>query len=188
METNWKPGDPIGYINPEIPDFAIPPYDGQRYEATVPDTLDLAERARLAIHAMTENPNPEADYEPYWGIVWTPVPRMRSDFVSPSITPKFQEAVYLDRIMSGSEQNLHVDRRWMEVTLKCQGPDGLMYTPTRGRPWAFRLRPTHYAGGDTINSDAEQLIRPVSNGQLLRTTSLYAVRDGGSLFARLLMG
>ena len=182
METNWKPGDPIGYINPEIPDFAIPPYDGQRYEATVPDTLDLAERARLAIHAMTENPNPEADYEPYWGIVWTPVPRMRSDFVSLSITPKFQEAVCLDRIMSGSEQNLHVDRRWMEVTLKCQGPDGLMYTPTRGRPWAFRLRPTHYAGGDTINSDAEQLIRPVSNGQLLRTTSLYAVRDGGSLW------
>ena len=61
----WKPGDPIQYINPKIPGFELPPYRGERYEATVPDTLDIAERARLAIHALTEVTNPLADHEIY---------------------------------------------------------------------------------------------------------------------------
>jgi hypothetical protein len=57
-KPDWRPGDPIGYINPTIPDFAMPPYEGQRYEAVVPDTLDLAERARLAVNALTEMTDP----------------------------------------------------------------------------------------------------------------------------------
>ena len=182
MTDNWKSGDPIGYIQPDIPDFEAPPFAGQRYEALVPDTLDLAERARLAIHAMTENPNPEADYEPYWNVCWVPVPFMRSDFCSPSITPKFQEAVCLDRLICGSDQNLHVDRRWMEITVKQQGPDGLIYTPTRGRPWAFRLKPFCYARSDTIDRSAEQLLGPFISGQMLRTMSLYAAREGSSFW------
>ena len=60
----WKPGDPIGYITPEIPEFRTPPYDGDRYEAMVPDTFDLQERARLVIHAMTEATDPLADCAP----------------------------------------------------------------------------------------------------------------------------
>ena len=71
---NWKPGDPIGYISPQIPECEMPPFRGESYKAMVPDTLDLAERARLAIHAMTENPNPQADFEPYWRVSWTPAP------------------------------------------------------------------------------------------------------------------
>ena len=178
---SWNPGDPIGYIQPEIPEFEMPSYRGERYEAMVPDTLDLAERARLAIHVMTENPNPQADYEPYWRVSWTPGPIMTADFASPSITPKFQESVCLDRIMSGSEQNLHVDRRWMEITLQQQGPDGLIYTPTKGRPWAFfQFDPSHYGG--TINQDMEQLIGPFISGQILRAMSLYDARDGSSFW------
>lgn len=38
---NWKPGDPIGYIRREIPEFEVPAYEGQRYEVLVSDTLDL---------------------------------------------------------------------------------------------------------------------------------------------------
>lgn len=45
---------------------------------------------------------------------------MTSDFHSSTMTPKFQESVVLDRIMSGSEQNLHGDRRWMEITSTCK--------------------------------------------------------------------
>ena len=63
---NWKPGDPIGYITSDIPDFEMPPYEGERYEARVPDTLELQERARLALHNMTEVTDPQADYEPYY--------------------------------------------------------------------------------------------------------------------------
>ncbi|MBA7708519.1 hypothetical protein ES703_117421 [subsurface metagenome] len=42
------------------------------------------------------------------------------------------------RLISGSEQNLDVERRWMEVALKSQGEDGLIYTPLQGRPWGLR--------------------------------------------------
>ena len=46
---DWKAGDPIGYVRSEIPDFELPPYGGERYEALVPDTLDLQERARQVL-------------------------------------------------------------------------------------------------------------------------------------------
>ena len=56
----------IGYINPDVPEVKLPEIRGERSEALVPDTLDLAERAALAIHGMTEPTDPEADYEVYW--------------------------------------------------------------------------------------------------------------------------
>ena len=52
-KSHGKPADSIGYINPTIPEFSLPPYEGQRYEAKVPDTLDFGERARLAANALT---------------------------------------------------------------------------------------------------------------------------------------
>ena len=55
----------IGYIRESIPDFEVPPYEGERYEAMVPDTLDIAERARLAIRGLTGPTDPEADHELY---------------------------------------------------------------------------------------------------------------------------
>ena len=175
MATDWKPGDPIGYVRPEIPDFEMPDYQGERYEAMAPDTLDLAERAGLVVHAMTESTNPHADYEPYWTVSWTPVPRMGAGgFTSPN---KFQEAVSLCRLMSGSEQNLHVDRRWMEAALKQQGPDGLINVPTKGRPWIAAEEPRHIAGLSSSYSNTDQIISPFVNGQILRNLSLIAAQD-----------
>jgi hypothetical protein len=59
---HWKPGDPIGYIRPEIPAFELLPYQGERYKTMAPDTLELQDRARLAIYTMTEITDPLADY------------------------------------------------------------------------------------------------------------------------------
>ena len=44
-----KPQGPINYINPKIPSFRPSEYPGRRYEALIPATLDLAERAKLAV-------------------------------------------------------------------------------------------------------------------------------------------
>jgi hypothetical protein len=33
LHKDWKPGDPIGYIQPEIPKVDLPPCRGERYEA-----------------------------------------------------------------------------------------------------------------------------------------------------------
>src|SRR5690242_6824854 len=71
----------IEYARQEIPAFDIPPYSGQLYEDTVPDTLDLAERAKLALHGATSISDPDADYEIYiWVDFFRNPPVMRHDF------------------------------------------------------------------------------------------------------------
>ena len=186
--SDSTPNNSLGYIRPQIPEFKVPPFAGQHYEAMVPDTLDLADRARLAIHAMTENPNPAADYEPFWQVSFVPKPLMSQNYDAPSIMAKFQESVCLARIMCGSEQNLHVDRCWMEATLKKQGSDGLLYMPVRGRPWAYRMNSRNYARGARVDKRKTQILYPYMNGQLLRTMSLYALRDQGSVWTECIRG
>ena len=79
------------------------------------------------------------------------------------------------RVMSGSTLNEHVDRRWMEVALLMQGPDGLLYFPTKGRPWA-RLR-------DSWGSaDADHFGFPFYCGRMLGAMSLYYLRDGSGVW------
>src|SRR5262245_10570297 len=58
----------IEYINPNIPEIKTPQYPGKSYDALVPATLDLAERARLAINAVTDMTNPNIEYEIYTAI------------------------------------------------------------------------------------------------------------------------
>ena len=191
--AGWKPGDPIGYIRSEIPEFQTPPYDGDRYEAMVPDTFDLQERARLVIHAMTEATDPLADYEPYYLVHFrTNPPSMRHSTWQGASLPKYMESVALMRLVSGSDQNLQVDRRWMEVALKSQGPDGLIYTPTRGRPWGDLVGPSFSFGDAPELAEATlddgsplasgQMISPFGNGRMLSTMLLFAERDGDSLW------
>ena len=175
-KKDWKPGTPAEYIQPGIPHCDMPAYRGERYEATVPDTLDLAERVRLAIHGMTENTHPGCDHDLYCGVEWLPSPRMLSSgYSSADVTVKLKEAVCLARIMCGSEQNLHVDRVWMDVCLKQQGDDGLIYIPVKGRPWVLEGHPEYISGGIP---DIDQWISPFMNGQMLRNMSVYAARDG----------
>ncbi len=39
-----------------------------RYEAVVPDTLDLADRARIALNVLTRNPDPNNYYRVWQGM------------------------------------------------------------------------------------------------------------------------
>ena len=175
--SDWKPGDPIGYIRSDAPAFELPSYRGERYEALVPDTLDLQDRARLVLNCMTEATNPLADYETY-GIVFflCNPPQMQMDWGGPTAVVKFQEGVPLARMICGSDQNLHVERRWMEITLKSLADDGLIYTPIRGRPWTYRRGPR------AEGPNEGQLLVPFICGRMLSTMSVYAYRDGGSLW------
>jgi len=128
----------IEYINPNPPAFQAPDYPGEYYNAIVPATLDLAERARLAVHAMTSMTNPNLDYEMYFPVAHMAQPPAM--YVSQSDLDTwgmFGEATALMRIMSGSRENLHVDKTWMEVMLKGQGSDGIIYSPTTGRDWTM---------------------------------------------------
>jgi len=172
-DVQWKPGDPVGYITSKIPEVGLLPYEGERYEATVPDTLDLAERARLAVNALTETTNPSADYELYNTVSFSSnPPSMAMHCWYPTLLPKFMWALSMMRLMSGSEQNLQVDRSWLEVALKMQGPDGLIYAPIKGRPWAlngFQLR--------EVELPKEQILQPFVCAGMLSAMAHLAERD-----------
>ena len=56
----------IEYIREKIPDFSIPEYKGHTYTDSVPDTLDLTERAKLGVQILTNITDPNSDYEIYW--------------------------------------------------------------------------------------------------------------------------
>ena len=180
--SQWRPGDPVGYITPKIPEVRLPPYKGERYEATVPDTLDLAERARLAVNALTEPTNPLADYELYNTVSFrTNPPSMEMHCWYPTLLPKFMWALSMMRLMSGSEQNLQVERRWMEVALKMQGPDGLIYTPIGGRPWAllgFQVR--------DVELPKDQILQPFVCAVMLSAMANLARRDPGGVWKKAL--
>ena len=178
----WKPGDPVGYITPKIPEVGLPPYEGEKYEATVPDTLDLAERARLAINGLTETTNPLADYELYNTVSFrTDPPSMEMHCWYPTLLLKFMWALSMMRLMSGSEQNLQVERRWMEVALKMQGPDGLIYTTVGGRPWAllgFQVRDVEFP--------KDQILQPFVCAVMLGAMANLAKRDPGGVWKKAL--
>jgi len=173
---DWKPGDPIGYIRPQIPSFRVPRYAGERYDALVPDTLDLQHRARLTIHAMTEATDPLADHEVYWTVDLRSNPaQMRNK----RQMPKFIEAMPLLRTVSGSTQNPHVEEKWLEVLLKSLGPDGLYYKARRGRPWDNSFARLVQAGA---NPSLEQYADPFDCGRVLSAMVVLAQFDGGNLW------
>ena len=132
------PLGPIVYINPDIPDFNRPQYPGEYYETWAPATLDLADRARLAVHFLTESLNPNSDYTQYSMVEqMADPPKLCHSLSDLHGMGKYFEALPLARFMSGSPQNLDIEYEGlMPLFLKMRGPDGIIYFPTSGRPWA----------------------------------------------------
>ena len=90
---------------------------GEYYEATVPDTLDLAERARLAVGGLTRFLNPRRDYAPFGhGFYNVTKPFfMRRGW---GCWGKITESMIMTRLMSGSRENLDIERKSFEGLLK----------------------------------------------------------------------
>ena len=176
LNPNWQPGDPIAYINPEAPAATVPPYDGERYEALVPDTFDVAERARQVINPLTEATDADADREIYFMGVFCVKPALLCHGVSDAnVQPKFQLTVPLMRMISGSEQNLHVESEWLTRLRRCIGPEGLFYLPLRGRPWEAVSIPNWIKTGP----GRDQYLNPFAMGMTLAAMTVLARRETG---------
>ncbi|MBT9151396.1 MAG: hypothetical protein DDT40_01589 [candidate division WS2 bacterium] len=168
----------IGYINKEIPEFEVPEYKGQRYDATVPDTLDIQERAMLAVNGLTGPTDPDADCEIYWWVEFAHNPPMMLHDFCDHVQVTFFEALLLMRIISGSKLNLHIEKKWMEVELSMLGPDGLAHTPKKGRPWhSVNL----WTGEGFLRPELKMVDQAVNpscfNGRDLSAMSLWYLRD-----------
>ena len=108
---------------------------GTRYQATVPDTLDLAERAALAVNALTGSADERFFHEscqcshldhrtPYMNWVWNG-PCMQKPL----------HALPLLRAMSGSTQNADIDEKMLEAITRDIDEDGLWWLKVKDRPW-----------------------------------------------------
>jgi len=174
--TDPGPESDIQYLNPEIPDIPPPEYPGERYEALVPATLDLAERAKLALNAITEMMNPNCDMEMYWNVdlLDTP-PRMGQHWCGAVSRGKFFEAIPLCRTMCGSLQNHDREQRLMQIMLQQQGKDGLVYVTSAGRPWAREMGHIHGAGTIITPSGDHVSYLTWHSGRVLAGMSSYAL-------------
>jgi hypothetical protein len=134
-EGDESPAGGIAYVRKAIPSIPPKAYAGAVYEDSVPDTFDVAERAKLAINGLTGPTDSAADHELYWRVVFSAnPPHMYHDW-NDWVQIKFMEALPLLRLVTGSKHDDAVDQVWREVTLKSIGPDGLYYMPFNGRPW-----------------------------------------------------
>ena len=103
---------------------------GDYYQATVPDTLDLAERASLAVHGLTAFLDHENNYAP-WGhfALDSPTPALLDRPGGPPNWGKTAEATTKARIMSGSTEGLSAQLRSIKGMLDYLPPGAV---PTHG--------------------------------------------------------
>lgn len=165
------------YVNPEAPLPPVPEYPGQSYERLVPATLDLADRTSLAVNALTECTDPDYDYELYWIVDLLASPATMYHTVDDHVQDKFFLALPLCRTACGSEQNLAVERHLMRTYLRKQGPDGMIYIPITGRPWALPRQPNPWAGLDELPTNPDHWASVVMAGRVLSGFAVYAVKD-----------
>jgi hypothetical protein len=112
--------------------------EGKRYEAEVPDTLDLADRARLAINAMTGAINEDLDYEYCWMVSLVP-PKLAHHHTVEwfDCNPRAAESLPYFRAVTGSDYRMDIEEKMIASMLSRIGEDGLYYNaPYRDEaPW-----------------------------------------------------
>lgn len=160
----------IRYINPDAPSCAAPEIVGRSYTCETPATLDLAERAALAVHGLTSCTDPDFDGELYWaaGFGWRP-PGMYHD-ANDWVEAKLFAPSLLLRQACGSTEHLEVEAARMGTLRRMQGPDGLLYIPLVGRPWS-----REFGGeGDMFATGAADHFMPlVLQGRYLSVAGAY---------------
>lgn len=144
------------------PGFNRPKIGGKYYQATVPDTLDLAERAHLGVKHLMSMTSEEDDYEMYWGVQKLGLSHEVMEFVergeekylggnfddfNPPIMnfwwsmlqacqPKCLEALAMERIMTGSQTDLDREGKLLEVMASRVGQEGVYWVPASpNKPW-----------------------------------------------------
>jgi len=181
----------ISYARQAIPPVQVPPYRGHRYEAIIPATLDLAERAQIALEGvLTSSGNPDYDYEIYLqtDINFQPPIAYMSGLDFFGCQPKYLEAMPLLRSITGSDVNQHVDKRLYEVSQLMVADDGLTYSPVKGRPWAlFDEWRSVLRSPNLPPPDVEHIFDLYANGRNLLALCNWHMRDPDNPFSKKLL-
>lgn len=150
--------------------------EGTRYPAVVPDTLDLVDRAELALNGMGGSLDPDCGYEQYFWVRyrWRP-PYMLHAAFGTTIDPEFGESFAMMRTMCGSDVSLEGERGLAETLVSRLSPeDGLYYA------LACEKRPWHSIGHEGYDNIQEDFSNLAADGLMMRTLLTWRERDGDS--------
>jgi hypothetical protein len=110
---------------------------GQWYEATVPNTLDLAERTELSIHALTGDVDPNRYYGVYQGFKFDADPPhvTGSDILyGLTLTARNVRTLPMLRAMNGSDYKLDIEYGMMRALMSRIRKDSRLYYPPEVGP------------------------------------------------------
>jgi hypothetical protein len=123
---------------------------GLSYEATVPDTLDLAERGRLAARGLTNFLDPDRLYEPYQIAFFNSDPPYMSHYGAVAMNwGKITEGILMARHMSGSTENLAEEETMFKGIRRLIRPNGEFAIDFSKAIWAGALKSKNYNVSDT---------------------------------------
>ena len=112
---------------------------GEYFESEVPDTLDLAERARLAVNAITGSADPLNNFEVFQCAHMDQQPANFNHNHGGPCIPKAIDVIPMMRRMSGSKQNEDFDMKIVDSMLRDVDQNGLWWMRQEGRPWRKRF-------------------------------------------------
>lgn len=143
--------------------------EGSTHQAMVPDTLDLADRARAAINVLTRALDAEGHYCCWQQMNFSFNPPV---FRTPArLTYKWLESLPRMRQMCGSEQNLDVEQAMMQVFVDHIDPaDGLFKEPVE----------------TTSHNIPPGAVSPLQCSRLMLAMNAWYDRDGNDQWKRLI--
>lgn len=121
---------PLAYVNDTVTEFDLSRYQGDRYEATVPDTYDIHERARAVQNILTRAIDPDWDYLMYFRIEFARNPAIMWHGLDDVCQQKYMQALPLIRLITGEDSDIQIDKVWLQAAIKQIGSDGLNYFPS----------------------------------------------------------
>ena len=167
---------------------ALPAYQGERYQAEVPDTLDLADRAALAINGIGGTIDPDSDYQMWVEICCTAnPPYMLHGGADTGCTPKYAVSMPLMRVACGSDRYLDTEQGMFDTLVDwLSEDDGLLYTVySPRRPWHVNWY-HHMHNVPDYEAKTEDACIPASSGAMMLAMLIRQQMDGDPAWEPLL--
>jgi len=142
---------------------------------SVPDTLDLAARARLAVNALVGTILPQFEHECLWLQNVLPPGGYPHTCQWPDHNPRVLWALTLLRPMSGSEQGLDLEAKMLASMLGRTTEDGLYLNAPLDTPGAWWRKGG--AGGRMDRASTEEFTTAAGMAVFLQALTDRAVRD-----------
>jgi hypothetical protein len=160
------------------------PLAGERYETVAPDTLDLAERARMAINGLLGICDPNMDFMPY-GVFHLDCRRPHlAHWASADNTcgTKILESIPLLRLMSGSEQHLDLEAGMRDAFMSRIRDGHFWDVVDPRRPWRNIYNDSEKRYGKGKDEDFSV---PIATARMMRTILVYRQLTGDKAFDKL---